>query len=479
MMAGSHSDADPTWWASAKFEDRPMQDILASRDIGAVFRFLASRGWSRARIAAATGLTETRVRGVAKGLQVITSYDVLVRVADGLRIDRGRMGLAFTERTDSHAPMLPSPRPPNDSVETPPADHDDQALPPPGDPFRRRDLYTLAGAALAGAALESRAAVALDHLVCVLLPSAARDRRDEDLASFTIKQAVVAVTDAKRTYQAGAYPTVLADLPALLRRLRALSEASDPADKRVHRVSADAYHVAASILLKLGDVPLATVAADRSLDCAHRSGDPVTVAASTRIIVHALMDAGHAEQAHRLASETAQAVLDERPPSTPTTVSVVGALKLRGAVAAAIAEDRAGAHQLLDESQRAAEQVPEQGNLRWTGFNPTNVRLHRVNIALRLGDAGTAIDLARQINPAEVRLPERRASLYLDVAHAYTLWGKWDRAWTALVEAERAAPHEVQTRSAARRLVATLAGSAPASARQHVQQLAQRAGVPL
>lgn len=119
-MSGSYSDVDPAWWASAEFEGRPMPDILARRDIGAVFRFLASRGWSRARIAAATGLTETRVRGVAKGQQVITSYDVLVRVADGLRIERGRMGLAFSASADSSAPLPPSPKPVSDAAGTQP-----------------------------------------------------------------------------------------------------------------------------------------------------------------------------------------------------------------------------------------------------------------------------------------------------------------------------------------------------------------------
>jgi hypothetical protein len=73
-------------------------NALAARDVGTVFRFLASRGWSRSRIAAATGLTETRVRAVAKGEQLITSYDVLTRIADGLAIDRGLMGLALIQR---------------------------------------------------------------------------------------------------------------------------------------------------------------------------------------------------------------------------------------------------------------------------------------------------------------------------------------------------------------------------------------------
>jgi len=60
-----------------------------------VFRFLRSRGFSRAAIAAATGLSETRVRSVAQGRQQITSYEVLERIAAGLGIPRGSLGLAY------------------------------------------------------------------------------------------------------------------------------------------------------------------------------------------------------------------------------------------------------------------------------------------------------------------------------------------------------------------------------------------------
>lgn len=73
-----------------------MPDILRERDMAAVFRFLSARGWSRAALAAATGLSETRVRGVVQGKQRIASYEVLERIADGLRIDRGLLGVAYT-----------------------------------------------------------------------------------------------------------------------------------------------------------------------------------------------------------------------------------------------------------------------------------------------------------------------------------------------------------------------------------------------
>jgi hypothetical protein len=73
-----------------------MRDILAARDVGAVFRFLRGVGWSLTALCAATGLSESRIRAVMQGSQRITSYDVLERVAVGLHIPRGAMGLAYT-----------------------------------------------------------------------------------------------------------------------------------------------------------------------------------------------------------------------------------------------------------------------------------------------------------------------------------------------------------------------------------------------
>jgi hypothetical protein len=37
-------------------------------------------------------------------------------------------------------------------------------------------------------------------------------------------------------------------------------------------------------------------------------------------------------------------------------------------------------------------------SLRWTAFGSTNVKLHRVHVAVTLGDAGTALDVARTVD---------------------------------------------------------------------------------
>jgi hypothetical protein len=45
--------------------------------------------------------------------------------------------------------------------------------------------------------------------------------------------------------------------------------------------------------------------------------------------------------------------------------------------------------------------------------------MHQVNVAVTLGDAGTAIDLARHIDLRAVTVTERKASLLIDVARAF------------------------------------------------------------
>jgi hypothetical protein len=82
-------------------EGRPVREVLAARDVGAIFRFLREQGWSLTVLCAATGLSETRIRAVMHQTQRITSYDVFERVALGLRIPRGAMGLAYTDEPDA------------------------------------------------------------------------------------------------------------------------------------------------------------------------------------------------------------------------------------------------------------------------------------------------------------------------------------------------------------------------------------------
>ena len=294
-----------------------------------------------------------------------------------------------------------------------------------------------------------------------------------DLAALTN-----AVQQTRRDYQACRYTGLTSYLPALLTRLHTASATlTGDARLRVFALSADAHHVAAGLLLKLDDQGLAYLAADRSMHAARASQDPITIGASARIITHTLMSGGHLDAATAAASTYAQRLDRDIPVHTPDSLSVYGSLLLRGAIAAAQHGNRSTAHELLAEADDAAGRLGVDGNLRWTAFGPINTRLHRVNIAVVLGDAGTAIDVARGINLDKITVTERKASLLIDTARAFLQWGKHDKAYLALRAAEETAHEEVADRPAVHRLVRELVHSAPPTVRRDAEQFATRLGV--
>jgi transcriptional regulator with XRE-family HTH domain len=78
-----------------------MRRALAHRDIATVFRILGKYGMPQRAIARRTGQSQSEVSNICNG-RFVMSYDTLVRIADGLGIPRGWMGLAYEDTS----PML-------------------------------------------------------------------------------------------------------------------------------------------------------------------------------------------------------------------------------------------------------------------------------------------------------------------------------------------------------------------------------------
>lgn len=76
-----------------------MMELLCVRDVAGVYRFLQARGVSQRCIAAHTQQSQSEVSEILAGRRV-ESYTVLARIAEGLGIPRGLMGLAFAGRPD-------------------------------------------------------------------------------------------------------------------------------------------------------------------------------------------------------------------------------------------------------------------------------------------------------------------------------------------------------------------------------------------
>jgi len=100
-----------------------------------------------------------------------------------------------------------------------------------------------------------------------------------------------------------------------------------------------------------------------------------------------------------------------------------------------------------------------------------------VNIAVTLGDADTAVDVARGIDLSAIAVTERKASLLIDVARAFLQWGRHDKAYLSLRAAEQLAHEEVAWRPSVRRLVGDLATSAPPAVRRDAEHFASQIGI--
>jgi hypothetical protein len=213
------------------------------------------------------------------------------------------------------------------------------------------------------------------------------------------------------------------------------------------------------------------------MQAAQASEDPVTIASSARIITHAMMNSKHYNAATDTASTLAARLDRDMPSHDPESLSVYGSLLLRGAIAAAKNDNRRGAYELLTEAEDAAARLGDDRNLRWTAFGPTNASLHRVNAALTLGDAGTAIDVARTVDLSKIDVTERKASFLMDTARAFLQCGRHERAYLALRAAEEVAPEEIADRPSAHRLVRDLMTTAPLSLQRQAEDFARRIGV--
>ena len=467
---------------------------LRDRDMGRFFALVQQHtGASQTQIGMACGgMTQGKISDIMRGIQEVKHLDKFDEIADGLKMpDAARVILGLAPKATPH-PTSQNSRGPvvlgetNTVLQSSYAsgllnlDSGDEQE--DDDDVRRRVFVGLTGAAMLNAMFADTAPDApplhAEPFAPVLAGHAVGIASETPDQASNISALTAAVDNARRQYQECHYSELIKYLPALLTRLHAACLAlTGEAQSRAFTLSADAHHVAAGLLLKLDDQGLAYLAADRSMRAAQTSGDPVTVAASARIITHTLMSGGHLGTAITTASSQAARLDHDMPAHTPDSLSVYGALLLRGSIAAAQLGNRGTAYELIGEAEDAGERLGFDGNVRWTAFGPTNAKIHRVNIAVTLGDAGTAIDVARKIDPTTMTVTERRATLLVDTARAFLQWGKHDKAYIALRAAEETAHEEVAGRPSVHRLIGDLLVSAPPSIRRDVKEFAVQMGV--
>ncbi|RJQ83107.1 helix-turn-helix domain-containing protein [Amycolatopsis panacis] len=288
------------------------------------------------------------------------------------------------------------------------------------------------------------------------------------------------VEGAWSRYQKGDLGRVVTALPGLIKTAQAMEAASadDDGYKRAcAAVSARVHHLAATTLSKIGEADLAWIAAERAMQAADDSDDPLVLASAARSGTHALLAMGRFDDALKLGDVAAKWLLPRMAEGDPAALSLYGMLYLRTAVAAARHQDRATANDLLGHAEIAAEQLGVDANYWQTGFGPANVELRRLSAALDLGDVSQVIETAPRVNVDH--LPVERQVMYLiDFARALSLLAKDGDALQVLLQAEQKSQTIVRHNTMVREVVRSMYRRAPATAGKSsaLLALAERCG---
>ncbi|MEU6036885.1 helix-turn-helix transcriptional regulator [Actinomadura sp. NPDC047616] len=270
--------------------------------------------------------------------------------------------------------------------------------------------------------------------------------------------------------------------PLLARLIPALEQATRQAGNetstRAYELLAKTYQAAASMLARLGESDAAWIAADRAVRTAEQTSEPLSVVAGLFRMAHAFLGLRQLQEAHHVAHGAASVLRPraQEEDAPRELLSLYGAMNLVLAVIAARDSDRQSARQYLREARRTAERIGEDRNDFGTEFGPTNVAIHAISVAVDLGDAGEAVELAGDLD-ASALSPERQFRLHLDVARAETQRRHIGDAIHRLAQADEIAPEHFQAHPLPRETVRDLVQLAGRRIPDELREMARRLGV--
>ncbi|MFI0242535.1 helix-turn-helix domain-containing protein [Streptomyces sp. NPDC016845] len=291
--------------------------------------------------------------------------------------------------------------------------------------------------------------------------------------------------DMKRLHRlrdAAANIAVLKTLPDLFRESRALAEASMGREREeafaIYTVCCKFAHTAAH---SLGHPELIAIAGERAAWSARLSGDPLMPAVADWMRVWDMWATADWDDCVALSDKAMHSVQDAYDRGDPLALRVWGTLQLRAAVSCARggnadeAESRLGYAKAASERMDALSGPPVYDRHSLT-FSSGNVHIHRISIALEVGDQSRALELDRRSDPGHLRvLPKsRRGHHHMDLARAWLWDGNRDRALTELEEAERLAPQLVRNHPIARATLRKIVYAERVATRERLRGMSNR-----
>ncbi|MGH9210755.1 MAG: helix-turn-helix domain-containing protein [Acidimicrobiales bacterium] len=394
-----------------------------------VAQFRRQRGLSQKDLASEVGRSVSWVSQVERGVQPVERLSVLRELADAL-------GVALT---DLRPEDLGGARPADDAV---------------------NDLEALR--------LRLSGHPALDHLF------------GQAAGTSDVGALAAEVDRAWELAHASRFAELDATLTNLLPKLEQASRGtrSRTQQSQLHALRARAYQSAAAAFARQDEPDAAWVSADRAISAAEAAGEPLEVIAGHFRLAHAFARLRQHGQADHVTTEAIDALKDraEQPDAAPEVLSLYGAMHLVQAVISGQEGERRKAHRALQAAKRIAARLGDDRNDFDTEFGPTNVQLHEVAVAIDLGDAGAALEVAENVDASGLS-PERQSRFLVDVARAHVQLHHIGEATKAILQAEQLAPEHVHSHHASLAVIEELLAQAGPRASTHLRDLAHRSGL--
>jgi hypothetical protein len=341
-----------------------------------------------------------------------------------------------------------------------------------GDPMRRRDLIATTAAVVTGAVVLPSGRAAAGHGMADTIEDVLFGRTSA--VPIAGQQLAAQIAASRADFRATRYSQLARRLPQLLAQAVAGRDAASAGD--VGSASArlaQAYSLAAGLLVKLHDDGMAWATADRAVQAARAGDDPLTLAEAQRLAATVMRRTHHPDGAQRLMLDAASQLRADTGLVDSVTAGTYGQLLAAASYTAALRDDRDSAWTLLGEAKNAARHVNLAKN---DGFSMLELAVYKISVSRVLGDFGTAVDYARLVDPTRIASPERRARYWEDTALALHGRGNRQAAFQALVTAERDTPQEVRFRPWAQQLTRDLLSSDRSSTLPGVREFATRIG---
>jgi transcriptional regulator with XRE-family HTH domain len=282
--------------------------------------------------------------------------------------------------------------------------------------------------------------------------------------------------EAWTLHQRGDYLLLARVLPGLIdgARIRAQEEPGDDA----YRLLAEAYQLAAMLLLGVRSEDLACVATDRLQDAADSVGDVSTAAraADTRAWLYTRQ--GRLDDAQDAAVRAADAA---EPPKFGTAsledLTVWCGLLQRGITIASRKDEPDMVKDLISLAGAVGRRIGEDRIDQWTVSGPTNVAMHAVRAAIDMGKPGEALTLVKNVPPS-VAVPAVWWTRHLlDVAHAQYALKRDEEAVATLLRVDRRAPGWLPYQGIAREIATGIRRREPPSRIRGLRRLIEIIGL--